>query len=191
MGTRGVCGWFKNGITKVSYNHFDSYPEGLGRDIVSYATDRTLQQLNEDFEAVSLVEQSDTPSEEAIATCVALNLYSDNMGRQSPGDWYCLLYEAQGNLKAYAQVGYMIDSKNFIKDSLFCEWGYIINLDTNTLEVYEGFQKANSESRYSLQKPSDSGYWACKLIYECPLATLPGSFEEFIKKEANGNSEVP
>ncbi|EPB8173238.1 hypothetical protein ACRTAL_002416 [Clostridium perfringens] len=30
---------------------------------------------------------------------------------------------------------------DFIKDALNCEWGYLINLDTNKLEVYKGQNK--------------------------------------------------
>ncbi len=40
---------------------------------------------------------------------------------------------------ANLECGYMIDSLEFAKDSLFCEWGYLVNLDENVLEVYRGF----------------------------------------------------
>lgn len=30
MGTRGALGFIKAGEHKVTYNHYDSYPEGLG-----------------------------------------------------------------------------------------------------------------------------------------------------------------
>jgi len=33
MGTRGAYGFRKNGIDKVTYNHFDSYPEQLGESL--------------------------------------------------------------------------------------------------------------------------------------------------------------
>ena len=57
-------------------------------------------------------------------------------------DWYCLLRHAQGDLNVYKNgLRYMIDNHDFIKDSLFCEYAYIINLDTKRLEFYVGFQK--------------------------------------------------
>ena len=42
MGTRGAIGWSKGGVTKVTYNHFDSYPDGLGLDVVKYLKGKTL-----------------------------------------------------------------------------------------------------------------------------------------------------
>lgn len=35
----------------------------------------------------------------------------------------------------------MIDDSEFLNDSLFCEWTYIINLDNEQFEVYRGFNK--------------------------------------------------
>jgi hypothetical protein len=67
--------------------------------------------------------------------------------------WYDLLRSDQGDLEAYAEIGLMIDSASFIKDSLFCEWAYIINLDRGVLEVYRGFQtKKPKKNRYALSK---------------------------------------
>ena len=31
---------------------------------------------------------------------------------------------------------YMLNGNNFLKDELFCEYGYVINLDENTLDIY-------------------------------------------------------
>lgn len=33
MGTRGMYGFYRNGVTKATYNHFDSYPEWLGKKL--------------------------------------------------------------------------------------------------------------------------------------------------------------
>ncbi len=67
----------------------------------------------------------------------------------------CVGHQAQGNLKAFNYgVRHIIDSQDFIQDSLFCEWGYVINLDDRTVEVYTGFQKhPDKKSRYQIEKP--------------------------------------
>ena len=36
MGTRGILGFRKNGLDKLAYNHFDSYPEELGANVVKF-----------------------------------------------------------------------------------------------------------------------------------------------------------
>lgn len=58
----------------------------------------------------------------------------------------------------------MADSATFLKDSLFCEWAYIINLDTEELEVYEGFNKRpDAPGRYA-DTETNNGYFGVKLI---------------------------
>ena len=36
MGTRGLWGFRKDGKDKLTYNHFDSYPDCLGHTIVEF-----------------------------------------------------------------------------------------------------------------------------------------------------------
>ena len=58
-------------------------------------------------------------------------------------DAYSILYFMQGNFEEYRNIAYlsedfpMTDAEGFFGDSLFCEWGYIINLDDKCLEVYK------------------------------------------------------
>ena len=37
MGTRGVTGFVADGKWYVTYNHFDSYPEYLGMQVLNFA----------------------------------------------------------------------------------------------------------------------------------------------------------
>ena len=36
MGTRGLLGFILRGKRHAAYNHWDSYPNGLGKDIVAF-----------------------------------------------------------------------------------------------------------------------------------------------------------
>lgn len=66
----------------------------------------------------------------------------------------------------------MPEDNDFIKDSLFCEWGYIVNLDTECLEVWIGFQKQYQKGNRYGRKKNDEGYYPCKLIAEIPFDDL-------------------
>ena len=64
------------------------------------------------------------------------------------------------------------NSNTFIYDSLFCEWGYILNLDSEELEIYEGFQE--SEPVHGRYKKSDHPEFCCDKYYPCELVlTVP------------------
>lgn len=166
MGTRGAYGFIKNGQHKVSYNHFDSYPDGLGNDILNYLDRYTIKQINNHFDAIELVNEDSQPTKEQIEKCAGTSDFS--VSNRSKQDWYCLLKGAQGNLAAHARVGYMVDAYNFLLDGLFCEYAYIINLDDKTLEIYKGFQKKPPKGRYS-DAPRKSGYYAVGLVKTFPL----------------------
>ena len=36
MGTRGLIGFIIKGKRRATYNHFDSYPEGMGNDVIRF-----------------------------------------------------------------------------------------------------------------------------------------------------------
>jgi len=117
MGTRGFIGLIIDGHEKITYNHFDSYPEHLGVHVLSDLRDLLstgLESLREKARALQLVDEESN---------------------------YHRLRDLQGELKMSLEAGELIDDHNFPLDSLFCEWGYLVDLDAETFEVYRGFQK--------------------------------------------------
>lgn len=174
MGTRGLYGFRKNGVDKTTYNHYDSYPDGLGNNVLLFVNSHNLKELNDIYDKIILVDETSTPTVEQIKECMD---YLDlDVSNQSVEDWYCLLRKAQGDLEHYSgNLKYMIDNHDFILDSLFCEYAYIINLDTNKLEFWRGFQMSeDSNSRYhaDVSEDSNSGYFACRLIKEYDLGYI-------------------
>jgi len=176
MGTRGCYGFRIDGKDKLTYNHFDSYPSGLGLSILQYAHDRSMKNMTEVAKRIKLV-CSKKPTKKQIQIC---KKYADlGVSTGKIDDWYCLLRDAQGNLEAHDTVPFMIDSSEFVYDSLFCEWAYIINLDTKVLEIYKGFNKnPNEKGRYAGQKEKvpagqkEPEYYGVRLVYELPLKDL-------------------
>lgn len=115
MSTRGAVGIRYKGEDKIGYNHCDSYPTGLGRDILKYLTGKDFKDLVNDFSKIDITGSAD--------------------------GWNDGLCKFNYNIKDY---------KDFLKDSLFCEYAYIINLDSGMLEFYTGFNKdPNAPGRYA------------------------------------------
>lgn len=140
MSTRGYLGIKKKGELKGQYNHFDSYISGLGKDIVEYLNslnkDNMIEILDKTFDYIELVDEDSKPTREQVLEC---KQYCDlNVSEKSTDDWYCLLRDTQGNLEIYVdeQCKYMLNGNDFLEDETFCEYGYVINLDTNKLDIY-------------------------------------------------------
>lgn len=157
MGTRGILGVHVDGVDKISYNHSDSYPEGLGHDTLDYLNNLLVKypdMLGEMARKLKPVTDATTPTPEDIERCSA---YTDlKVSNQSTQDWYCLLRGTQGNLLAFLEAGIYKDAADFAHDSLMCEFGYITNLDSKELEIYRGFQKGDHDKgRFSCVVPND------------------------------------
>lgn len=176
MSTRGLYGIRKDGIDKCTYNHSDSYPSWLGRKVLEFCANNTIENLEKFFNKIELVDESSKPTEEQIKKCVEAGYYNGVVSTKSVDDWYCLLRNLQGNFDEYqdlidndeAKTIFMTDCISFIKDSLFCEYAYIINLDDEVLEFYEGFQKeAQKGNRYG--ETEEDGYYPCKLVFAISL----------------------
>ena len=167
MGTRGTWGFYKGGVTKATYNHYDSCPSGLGESVRAFL--QSKPDLDAIFDSIEMVSEAEPPTETQQKELMYL---FEKVSTSQPTEWYALLRGAQGKPELYG-VGlkYMIDGQSFLGNSLFCEWGYILNLDRSTVEVYSGFQKIRDNNRYAIVSP-DNGYWHCKLLHEIPFDTF-------------------
>lgn len=187
MGTRGVWGFYKKGINKLTYNHFDSYPSHLGLKMVEFVQSTSIEDLNNIFGRIILIDESVKPTKNQIKEC---KKYSDlKVSNQSIFDWYCLLRNAQGCPELYkSDLRYMLNYNNFIKESLFCEWAYVINLSENILEIYSGFRdKPNSkENRYKILEPKED-YYACEKLIDFRLNEIPDNWQEQTLREYKSN----
>ena len=100
------------------------------------------------FDKITLVAEDAVPTDEQKVLCAkALDL---NVSGKTDDEWYCLLRGSQGDLSALSSIPFMTDGSSFLHDSLFCEFAYILNLDSNELEIYSGFNKsADAVGRYA------------------------------------------
>ena len=157
MGTRGAFGVIIGEQEKIAYNHFDSYPDGKGVEVLGWLRtvieDGRLDEIKEQSKSVRVIDEDEKPTPEDVEK---LKPYTNlNVSEQSTDDWYCLTREMQGDLGMTLESGYMLDGSSFPLDSLFCEWGYIVDLDAGVLEVYKGFQKERPQQGRWAGRPTD------------------------------------
>ena len=224
MGTRGFVGVVIDDTVKIGYNHWDSYPDALGSETLSSLRNRlaegddlamAIDTLKKQARDLRLVKEDEEPGPVEIAL---FSKYSDphvggSIDKPTDGtiqNYYQLLRNLQGKLLEQLDLGIMIDSAGFQFDSLFCEWGYLVDLDNNVFQVYEGFQRARHDKGRWAGMPTDQDikdkaeraqkmfeageineqqlpYWsnteyhAVALVAEWPLDALP-SDEDFAAK---------
>lgn len=185
MGTRGIMGFRVDGTDKLLYNHFDSYPSGLGEAVLNWLREQLAQQdgeaeMRERIRALVLVDGESTPTPEQIARLQQYHNPAVSSG--SSEEWYSLLRGTQGDPEKALAAGFGVDSADFMKDSIFCEWAYIINCDERVLEVYTGFQKKRHKlGRYAPKRgekfepsyPGGSTYYPVALAHAFPFDELP------------------
>ena len=172
MGTRGLYGLRKDGIDKTTYNHYDSYPECLGANVLEFCAMNTVEDMKKIYDNIVLVDEREKPNEDQIKMLKEAGYLQ---GEADDRDWYWALRGEQGYMDKYPEdlkagrPTYMIDNHEFIIDSLFCEYAYIINLDEETLEVYTGFQKQGHYLNRYGALPDRNGYYPCREIFDIPL----------------------
>lgn len=149
MGTRGLMVIKCDNKLHNFYNGYDSYPDGLGYDLLSEIN----YFLFDDYEAgIGCLKQKTRnlipinpdipPTPQQIKWCEEyLNL---SVSSQSNDDWYCLLRETQGSIKNSLDARFYHDRADFAEDNLFCEWSYIIDLDKEEFRAYnDGYITGN------------------------------------------------
>jgi hypothetical protein len=119
MSTRGIFCAVKGGEYKVAiYNHSDSYPSWLGSKLLNKFRD---EETREDFSfAISSVEAGDDEDQSSSALEIIDEILRGERDKIN-------------------------DQLSFAGDSLFCEWGYVLDYDRQMFEIYEGFQKGSSK----------------------------------------------
>lgn len=154
MGTSGYMAFVLGGETKAGYVHNDSYPEGLGADILEWLrevwewSEVTLSMTNARSSVKKLVVVGDDtkPTPEQIQ---ALKQYANtNVSSKQLNEWYVLLRETQGDPASTLEAGFMYGDTKIEPYRLgyFGEYTYIVDFD----------KKVFSASGYG----NDLGSWA-------------------------------
>ena len=213
MSTKGAMGVKINKEYKVWYTHWNSYPDGLGREMVDFCKkvqkdtegaigkDRKTRRntgwnlFKRRCKQLKMVDKDSTPSK--YFQKKYSKFFDNNVSSQSKTEWYCLLRELQYVEGLYAiyknTTKRMIEGFDFLKNSVFCEYAYIINLDEMTLEFYKGFNETfdgNSPLPFTEKDkllPSYDGgntYYSVRYKGSVSLTNIPDNWmEQFYPEE--------
>jgi hypothetical protein len=177
MGTRGFISFVVDDIEKTAYNHNDSYPDGLGLDVLRWLRKAHEAGSRRMARELRVVEPNSKPTAEDIER---LRPYADlGVSTQKLDDWYVLLRHSQGDPAAMLDAGVIEDASEFPADSLFAEWGYVVDFDGRLFEVHKGFQDAPlSSGRFASRPPNPrSGYYPVALVRAWDFDSLPTDAE--------------
>lgn len=180
MSTRGSIGFIYKDEYKSTYNHSDSYPDGLGQGCIDEIRKiKDWDKFIENYQKVKWVTGDYTPTVQEIDE--NRKWANQSVSTQKLEEMYVLLRELQGevciNAIANGEVTLLLDSGDFIKDSLFCEYSYTLNLDTMMFEMYQGFQKSPQEAN-RFGQTADDGYYPCKKVMEFPFNNMPENWKD-------------
>lgn len=188
MGTRHLIAVQKNGEYQVAqYGQWDGYFSGQGDSILKFFHENDLhefrtkvdncffgteEQLHEAYAPYSTdgwmnMDQADAFKKSEFA----------HLSRDTGSDILDVILKSNGPLILSNQI-------DFAKDSLFCEFAYVIDLDKDILEVYEGFNQEPlpEGARFTGKAKDGDEYQAVKLVASFPLTNLPENFDELEKE---------
>lgn len=131
MGTRGHFGFRYKKKYYMIYNHFDSYFEGLGKDLLEEIKEMINNNQFDEwlslFLQLKFVKEEDMPTDEDIEKCK--EYYDDRVGYRTPYNYYNLLRKCQGSFIKVLKSGYAVLVNGSLKNDLFIEYCYVLDFD--------------------------------------------------------------
>ena len=169
MGTRNLIMVKSDGKYKIAqYSAWDGYPEGNGFDVVEFINNPQFDKDLFKTKVDNLTEWTQEEIESIPQSIISYELYPE-LSSDTGTEVLKLIYEDK--------VKKVISKIHFASDSLFCEWGWLINLDTNFLDCFIGFQTeplSENQPFYDIQHKmtEDDEYYPIQLICSIPFNEL-------------------
>lgn len=198
MGTRNLTMVISEGKTVIAqYGQWDGYPSGQGKTALEFLLGCDIKKFKEIVQRCRFIDTSKRKQKEMENFLVKIGCKDGWMNTEQSEKYqkkYPFLTRDNGAKILELiyndnsdKLMWLYDSSDFASDSLFCEWGYVIDLDKETFEVYRGFNKSTltpDERFYSLQEKNETkdGYYPIKHVKTYKLSELPENSFIFVNE---------
>jgi hypothetical protein len=210
MGTRHLIGVVLKGELRVAqYGQWDGYLSGQGVTVLDFLKSADMDKFRKQVEKCYFVTDEsekaeiDSRFQKDYDKCFKVKDWSKAQKKFLKTKYGYLSRDTGAGilgviLRSKGKTIPLFDSADFARDGLFCEWGYLVNLDTSELEIYKGFSKNPVKVDERFAKVSDEpskgvsgGYYPIQLLMRVKFAELP---EELVDptevKEDSEEAEV-
>lgn len=145
MGTRHFIGVIDDGKYKIAnYGQFDGYIEGQGAMILDFLSKVRLDLFREKLNNCRFIDQSelrqfyinagdDPENKSGFVSCEVANKFRDmypSLTREAGAGILDIVYHSIGEVPLW-------NREDFLEDELWCEFGYVIDSDRETLHCYK------------------------------------------------------
>ena len=140
MGTRGKYGFYYKCKYYLFYNHYDSYPDGLGDKLLQQIKNliyflkqggiNFYEYIGNKIESAKIVTDDDVPSTEDLRVLE----HSTNLqvSDRNTNNWYCLTRESHGNIIDHIDIQiFYCEVVTSVNTDVFIEYVYIIDIDNH------------------------------------------------------------
>lgn len=204
MGTRHLIMVVYEGKTRIAqYGQWDGYPEGQGVSVLAFLSKKTnIKNLKKALSKVRFYDENNKKDKEFLdAYEKNAATWSNEPDNRTPEQihWYNTYISRDLGSEILYNVAnseddeiLLQDSSDFAGDSLFCEYAYVIDLDKNVLEVYNGFnhKSLNEKERFysvpiDCPKSETPKYYQVTLWQVFDLNSLPTKTQFLHKLRTN------
>jgi hypothetical protein len=185
MSSRGAYGFRLNEKDYITHSKYDSYPTGLLFRLMKQLKTIPNEHLSKGVNKIQLINSNKKISitdYSLYKNHPVINSICENNDLKFKRNeiWSTFLIDDSDILRYFAETPFslMVDYSNYVYNSLFCEYAYIINLDTNMVEVYKGYnQFFYLDGRYAMVTDdyltsSNQNYGGCYFVGEIPLELI-------------------
>lgn len=149
MGTRNLTAVIKNGEPVIAqYGQWDGYPEGQGTTVYEFIKGAGVARLEANLDKAYWAGEDELKaiyskyqSEEGWMTMEEGKAFGEaypSLSRDTCAEILEVVASASERVP-------LVNEMDFLQDTLFCEWAYVLDLDTRTLKVFGGSDEARAE----------------------------------------------